>query len=749
MGRQKATVRINQFVGGINTEASPLNFPDGATISEQNADIQRDGSRKRRPGFDVHSTSPLIDTSVIKQEGRFVARNQFRWDNPGGIANKQFVVVQIGNFMGIHDIGDDEAPGPLLYSKTFPDKVYSKPLGFTSVDGLLVAASLDAKIYTFSYEDGTISESFGSLLIRDFFGVQDTYGNVELLDPANISLRPNNLTQPHIYNLRNQTFAIPRVDGITDTVDLHDPIDLFAVSAASLSSGSFWSTMWSTVFPTSGANPYPLSQLYPSNSDNVIRFYYPDANLVSNRLVERFNAQSMLQTPPSSARSPNGYFIINALNRGASRLTQIKKLYDSNTTLAHPVTILPTDKTPDGASVVETYSGRVWYAGFSGDVTDGDSNSPKLSSYVLFSQVVRSPNQVFNCYQEADPTSNEDSSIIDTDGGFIRLDGAYNIKAMIAVEASLFVFADNGVWRISGNDQNGFTATSFSVSKLSEEGCISGHSVTYTNLDILFWGYNGIFSCAKTNTGEWAVVSISSQSIQSLYKSIPTLAKRTAIGSYDSFEEKVKWVYGYMCENETSQELILNIRFKSFTQSVINNLQNSLGIMSISQGQKASTNFSPQTLYVVLVEGSTSFKYKFGGYLDENILRDWASFGGIDTPCFLITGSSTGGEARLKKDVPYLNTYFKITDGEELEGVASSCLVSSQWNWTNNSSAGKFSTPRQAYRPYTLSSGNVISKTRNKIRGFGNSVAFKFESEPDKTFQIYGWEFSLDATSEE
>jgi hypothetical protein len=446
--------------------------------------------------------------------------------------------------------------------------------------------------------------------------------------------------------------------------------------------------------------------------------------------------------------SPNGYFIIDALDRGTSRLEQVARLNTTNPALLFPVTTLPEDATPNGTTVLTEYASRVWYAGFSSVITNGDKNSPRLSSYILFSQIVQKPQQIFNCYQEADPTSNEDSAIVDTDGGFIKLDGAYDIKALRAIDSSLFVFAANGVWRITGTDQNGFTATSFSVSKISNEGCLNGLSVVSTDLAILYWGYNGIFACIKSDTGEWTVNSISEQSIQSLYKDIDITDKNYCTGYFNSFDNSIRWLYGFQGGVEDSKELILNVKFKAFTQNVIKNKQSALGIMSISAGKKISANSSPKALYCVLTTLSPTLTYTFGHFKTTDVY-DWTSAGAVDSPAFLLTATMTGGEARVNKSVPYLNTFFKITDGEEFDSFESSCLVSSQWNWTTSSAAGKFSSPRQAYRPSRSGVGNTISHTRNKIRGFGNSVAFKFESEPGKTFQIYGWEFNINADADE
>ena len=48
----KGDTQINNFVGGLVTEASPLTFPAGASLDEVNMKLIRNGSRQRRLGLD-------------------------------------------------------------------------------------------------------------------------------------------------------------------------------------------------------------------------------------------------------------------------------------------------------------------------------------------------------------------------------------------------------------------------------------------------------------------------------------------------------------------------------------------------------------------------------------------------------------------------------------------------------------------------------------------------------------------------
>src|SRR6056297_3235158 len=59
-------------------------------------------------------------------------------------------------------------------------------------------------------------------------------------------------------------------------------------------------------------------------------------------------------------------------------------------------------------SCVAVYAGRVWYSG---------SDNKSMSDKIYFSRTVRNFKDFGQLYQEADPTSEEISDLVDTDGG--------------------------------------------------------------------------------------------------------------------------------------------------------------------------------------------------------------------------------------------------------------------------------------------------------------------------------------------
>lgn len=754
MGRQKAPLQVNQFVGGINTESNPLNYPPNSSIDEQNMEILRDGSRKRRGGMNVENGYSSVDTGISEQVGQIMARGQFKWENAGGFSDRQLLVVQIGNYLGIHDLDGTTVSGELLFSVTYPITTYNKTFGYAVVDGTLVVGTGQRDLSIFSFDGTTVTHTQDQLLIRDFFGVEATEGGVELTDSQNVQVRPSTLgTTGHLYNLRNQTFALPRVTQNNTLETVIDPINSF--------------------FGNSG------NTLYPSNADNTVPYVFASSASTINKTVERFHATNMFKTVPSNTRAPIGYFVIDALQRGTSRLAREADLRARNPQLVFSVSDLPDDETPGGASILAQYAGRVWYAGFSAEVNDGDKKSPRMGSYVLFSRVVQDPSQITKCYQEADPTSHIDADIGAADGGFIKIDGAYNIKALVPIQTSIFVFAENGVWRIVGSDGDSFSATSFSVSKVGDEGAISAGSVVSHNNSLFYWSDSSINVVTQNEVGDWLIQDLSTNSVQSLYDDISPLDRDTVVGYFDLDSESIRWLYGVQVEvPDSAEELVLNLKFSGFTKNQIDNGGLVVGPVSVSGGQGlSSTRNTPVTVggvqvtvggtdvstrlsdlvrdvtrsfYCIVLDNTPTITYTFGQYNDSHVTRDWLDFSsGVDTPAFLITGSVSGGDGRPRKNVPYVTTYFNRTETTDQGNIDSSCLLRSQWDWTVDSLAHKWSNLRQAYRPQRTDVGQTMVVTRNKIRGHGKFVALSFSSEVDKALHIYGWEMNIEANEDE
>lgn len=784
MPNQKLEVKVNKFSGGINTEANPLDFPAGYSSDELNMSYEGNGSRSKRYGFDFNTS--LITTNVFAPADGVIGKSQFTWENPGGFPSKKFIVVQIGNYLAIHeytDTGVDETP---IFTKEFDLSTYTSKFAFTSVDGLLIVSVGTKSIYIYEYDGELIRENVKNILVRDFWGLEVS----GFTEPQNIQKRPryapsttdgqsqfadalkdlfkellgwitgstydetdatqeeiDTVNSRYIYNLRNQSFALPRLNGNTNEIKVYDCISIFKAPSAS-------------------------NGVLPSNADYTAPFIYPNANFSTDRVSDRYNGNGAARNPPGNAPAPKGYFIIDLLERGASRYERVMALHDENPILILPpaATDYPEDKTSGGPSCLAQYAGRVWFGGFEGTVTNGDRNSPRLSSYIAFSQLVKSAYEVTKCYQQADPTSYIDADIVDTDGGLIKIDGAYGINAMVPLGTSLFVLAANGVWRVVGADDNTFNATSYAISKVSDFGCVSEGSVVTDGNSIIFWGNEYIHAITRNQYGEWVVENVSQDTIQTFYEGIPLSDKVNCTSYYNLEDNSVRWCYGYdISEPVASKELVLNLKFNGFTYYEVDST-NGNGVHTISNSKplkSASTSlvtvdgevltanaedvyidlgysyrYPSNNLYCITTTDSATIQYGFGGY-QEGTYYDWISTGAsVGYDAFLLTGYLTGGDGRLLKNVPYLTAYFKKITG-------SSCLANLRLDWATNVASPKWTTPQQMYKESARDINSEVVVSKISARGNGRSLAIKFQGEEGKPLHIYGWEHNIEATTKE
>lgn len=764
MPRQSSAIEVNKFIAGLITDANPLTFPKNASIEEENFILNIDGSRKRRLGLDFEDAYEEITTTIADASTTEPGFSSFKWNNAGGDPAKSILVIQVGNEIKFFDLDEIPISAGLIDTVNFPAASVQNVFGFSVVDGILVVVTGEKDVYSFEFTSpSTITSSTSNLLVRDFFGVEDVI-SVDLYD--SLDKRPSSTTNAHTYNLRNSTWAIPRVESNAETTN--DPITHFFANSSSL---------------------------YPSNSDSVNYALYADPNDTDNRTVERFFAADLVKNPRGTVKAPTGYFIIDALERGASRLAKEAANRAQYSTLDFSVSTLPTDKTPGGASCTTEFAGRAWFAGFSGEIEDGDDRSPRMSSYLLFSRLVKSVGDINKCYQEGDPTSKDNPDLVATDGGFVRVNGAYGILALINAGTSLLICAKNGVWRLYGGSDFSFDATNYVIERITDHGIVSLDSLVFVDNTLMFWGEDGVYHVHPTDAGNWVSENITYGAIQTLYEDIPIADKQKAKGAFDSFERKVRWVYyNRLGDDAETKELILDINLKAFYLNAIKQFTGSsiprllapfkvnpytitLDTTPVVVNTEAVTvngesvvipienilgNAIKEIGYLAVTQIDPIVKYSFAFYRNVEF-RDWYSIDseGVDAEAFVITGwtaESPGGEDFTRnKQVPYLFVHCKRTETgfeEDINGDLyptnpSSCLVQARWEWSDSTNSGRWGNQFQAYRykrlylpedandPYDTGFSTIVSK--NKLRGRGKVLSLKFSTEPLKDLHLYGW----------
>ena len=451
----------------------------------------------------------------------------------------------------------------------------------------------------------------------------------------------------------------------------------------------------------------------------------------------------------------NGHFVLNFFNKVRSGL--------------------PTEAETTRFKTVAAFSGRVFYAGLT---------SAKNGGKILFSKQLDNISEAGRCYQQNDPTSEYSSDLLDTDGGVILIPDASNIQKLHVFGSTLFVFAENGVWQISGVD-NVFRATEYSISRITQVGMTNSETFVSVEGVPMWWSKHGIHTVSFDQvSGKGQEQNLSISTIQTFFDRIDGNAKDRCTATYDATNKRVHWFYPSNSEskvNKKNRVLTLDIAIQAFypwevADSSVNTdyilgayyLQGfgsdyvDLDVFTsagddvvLSTGDDVVVNKLTQlsqadTAVALMVFDNATSKMTIGFFGGTDFL-DW---GDANYSSYAEAGYDFLGDLVLKKNAPYIQVYLRPTEtgfaGSDELGYTpvreSSLLVSSYWDFRNSTS----STPQQAYRLKYLpvvntSSLNVwdypenVVTTRLKMRGHGRSMRLRFESEQGKDFVLLGF----------
>ena len=422
---------------------------------------------------------------------------------------------------------------------------------------------------------------------------------------------------------------------------------------------------------------------------------------------------------------------------------------------------------------VASFSGRVFYAGLT---------SAKNAGTILFSRLVEDNADLGKCHQQNDPTSEYLSDLLATDGGFINIPDAVNIQLLYSFRASLFVFAENGVWQVTGVDGI-FSATAYGINRVSNIGILNPQTFIEADGLPFWWSRFGIHTLAVDEvSGQGSEQNITLPTIQTFWDKISTGAKSKITSVYDNINKKVYWAYpdnDETVEAKLNNILILDLTLQAFYPWKISDQASSTscvvgcafysgfgaaeleldvitaagddvvqGTDDIISTQVSDFNTGDPALVLLVRDGATN-KLTMATFAGDTFL-DW---GEANYSSFAESGYDFGGDLIIKKNAPYIAVYSRLTEtgftGSEDAGYESirpsSLLVSSAWDFNEN-----FNTAQQAYRlkfPVLVDSGNItnfnypedVITTRLKVRGHGRSVRLRYESEQGKDFILLGW----------
>jgi len=786
---QAATVKeYNFYVKGLITEASPLTFPENASLDEDNFDLLRDGSRRRRLGVDYEQDYVITDIELDAAVFSTQTVKSGLWINVDNDPLVSIFVVQVGTRIWFFDAFADAISAAPLNGGNPVELSGSSGVNFqgTSIFGKMVIVNGQRGFFVLTYDKDTDTVTINSrlLLVRDIWGIEDGLA---------VNQRPNTLGGRHEYNLLNQGWGSDNRD------DARSYYKLFRDGAGAFPSNS--DIVWTGKGPSNDIFDYGVLQRYfagstPSGKGAVII----DTFRRGASRAAAFNQQAFTHTSAVTTGDPF------ELSKFLFSIVEDEETVDADGRLISLTSIpffqplenatpsLPQDLTAGGLSSIASFAGRVWFAGSTSTLIDGDRRSPNLGGYLFFSQVVDTDRKMGLCHQSGDPTSEDTPDVLDSDGGTVQIPEATAITKLLPLSNGVAAFAENGVWEITGGDAP-FSATNFQVRLVTSSGAISPDSILQVEGNIFFWSKAGILALAPDNiSGFLTATNITEVTIQTLYNDIDPIAKAYSRGIYDSSSRKVAWFYnddpfidGTTFRNKYNRVLIYDTVLQAFYTQTFGELSSSspyvagpfatpdYNVLSIdSQIVVGTENIivtsQEEVIVTELVKGNgvsrigyvvvkpdTTYGFTVGLQRDPDF-RDWVSVNGIglDAPAYMLTGYEILQDSQRNKQATYITCSFKRTETgfEDVEGSleakgASSCLVQSQWDFANSPASGKFSTPFQAYRlkrnyqPSGLSDlfdyGQAVITSKSKLRGRGKALSLLFRTEPGKDLHLYGW----------
>ena len=563
-------------------------------------------------------------------------------------------------------------------------------------------------------------------------------------------------------------------DGVDDNLDIdEEPTSLSTAHSYNLKNQGWVSPGASIADPVT--TYHSAVSKYPGNNKQWWTTKNTSGDLDSALLTKLFTGNTL---------APRGHFIIDPFNKD----------YDTVSGLSGLTSVTTTNRPQS----VQFFAGRAFFGG---------PVQSDLSGHVFFSQIIEDENKIGRCYQEADPTSEEISDLIDTDGGVVVIPEMGNCLALETTGSSLLVFGDNGVWEITGSAGQGFSPTDYSVSNITSVGLIGPRSIVDVEGTPMWWSAEGIYTIGRNQvTDRIEAKSMTEFTIQTTYSAIDPIAKLYCQGAYDKAKQTVTWCYSDGADTnyrfKFTNLLVLNVNTGAmfthkigalesaspyiagiFTLPALSTVTQTETVIKASSGDTVIRNSDGQTVvaeetltqagtvqtkFFTPVPVSTNSEWTYSLFNNNNF-SDWITKDGtgVTFTSFFDTGYLTEGDVMNTKQAPYIYVYSKRTEtgyisdgsgGFDLQD-ASSCQLQARWQWADNSNSSRFGRTQQVYKRRITyddtANGNLdfddgfpVVVSRLRIRGGGQAVHFRYTSEASKDFNLFGWAVVYSATTQ-
>jgi hypothetical protein len=625
---------------------------------------------------------------------------EFVWEVAGGASEYSFLVQQIGNVVYFFRMTKDNAASYERMSFTI-DLESLKVAGAPLAKGRAVSYSV-GKGYLFIThpycEPMYVSYDTGTGVLSRTSITLKIRDFTGVDDGLAVDNRPASLTTAHQYNLRNQGWLNTPVKGTT-----FDPLTFFDNN--------------STVFPSNADIWWTMKN---SNEDMDPAF---------------FNTYEYGSSP-----APKGYYTINPFNTNRDAVSGLSGLTVRSSSYYRP-------------STCAFFSGRVFYAGVEFQDYTGE---------IWFSKIVESAADFGLCHQINDPTSENLSDLLPNDGGVIKILDAGKILALFTTQRALLVFANNGIWAISGSEVTSFKADDYTIQKIATIHIQSTSGLVDVLGTPIFFSTDGIWA-VEGNGSSFQLRSLSDDSVKEYLNSFVYSAKLYAKGSYNNEKKIIQWLISSSnptsIDEQYTYDTIINLdmRTGAFYPFTINSPTQKIkgifnkfsfaafNLLSVENGTDPVINgadpvevfsgdgtfFKDTTKYLVVEQISgTSYRTTYAEEIDTNYV-DFAR-SGVSTAyeSNFVSGFKIHGMGNKDFQTNFLTIFC------ENEANASA-YIQGVWDYSVNNLSKKWSIPEQLY--LNANSNFSYNIRRVKMRGWGKTLQYRVYSVAGKPFTIIGW----------
>jgi hypothetical protein len=709
MSQSTANVELKNFSKGIITEVNPLDGDVSSTKVMNNWVLNVDGSVQARKSLVQASSTAGAPFNYLSD----TPMGYYLWLNPENSSRP--IIVVVGNQQAtFYSTNADGSLAARLSSDTSLAFYVQNDTKFTEASGKLLMTSPsapdDIAIVKYKPTDDfspSITLETDAIKVNDYFGIVD---GSEVKESTNVAMRDNQSTEE---NTKRSLTNYTRLNGTYErsTLTYHNRV-----------------------------SPYPSKRTVAGAGIDAVGNYVGDT-------------ATGLDKTYGSTEAPIGKCIINVTQRSTSRLafmadqpsratpytsTEYNALpfEDESDYISFDPAFMVADSSTGGRFIQAAHQGRVFAVATGYATEGGDALSPDINSLVYYSQSIAKISDAFKAHSKNDLTSFDGATVLDTDGGYISIQGLGDTTGIYTLGASLIVSSNTGLWEISSDGL--FTSSNYAVRKLTLDSVTDERSVILAGNSMYYWASSGIkFITPDERSGRLIVSDITAGKIDTLYRS--AVDKPVYCSAYLPTDNRMHWMY---LDGSDYKELIYDRLLNAFYTTTLDEIL-TLGTIPVSYNVIRGSDLSIKTEILI---------YKYNGNLDTELVV--AKYTGDTVIATLVTNVSTFGDATKRKFANYLTAYFKQTEQtQDATGLLdqSSCLMSVAWDFADNISSNKYSREFQAYRlrRVNVSSGSSfdygqsVVSTRNKVRGSGQALAVHIRTEAGKGCHLYGMNLDI------